>query len=61
MQGSGCGDVPPGPPTNLKAEAGNRQVKLTWDKPSNGEFVQNLFSDTYVIWSLCSWIFLAYY
>jgi len=37
--GSGCGDVPPGPPTNLKAVPGNGQVTLSWDKPANGACV----------------------
>lgn len=38
-QGPGCGQAPPGPPSNLKAEPGDRYVKLTWNPPSNGACV----------------------
>ncbi|WPT17907.1 hypothetical protein PSENEW3_00005909 [Picochlorum sp. SENEW3] len=37
--GAGCGDLPPGPPSNLKAVPGDRQVTLSWDKPANGACV----------------------
>lgn len=33
---SGCAVLKPTAPTNLKAQAGDQEVTLTWDKPGNG-------------------------
>lgn len=45
MQGPGCGQAAPGPPTNLKASPGDGRVTLTWGPPSNGACV-NLYQIT---------------
>lgn len=34
---AGCAQLPPGPPENLRAKAGDGEVTLTWDRPRNGE------------------------
>ncbi|KAI3426267.1 hypothetical protein D9Q98_008642 [Chlorella vulgaris] len=39
VAGPGCASIPPSPPQNLKAEALDGAVRLTWDKPANGACV----------------------
>ena len=36
---SGCAQLPPGPPINLRATPGDGEVTLTWDRPRNGACV----------------------
>ena len=39
VAGPGCADLPPTPPTALRATPGDASVLLTWDRPANGACV----------------------
>jgi hypothetical protein len=41
VNGEGCGQVPPGPPVNLRATPGDGEVTLSWSAPANGACVDS--------------------